>query len=248
MATEDTKKSIDTFKVDPNAWMVTFGDLIMLLLTFFVLLLTMKSMDSGAMKERFQEMAATTGPLEHADMRSGGSVIEGQYAMKKSLVISSNKMLEEVFDLLEGMDRKTLEEHNLEKLRKIINIEQNDRGVVVRMEFDYLFDPGLAEIRSDRYPFLDSLGRLFYNVANDIQIMGHSDNQPVQGGEFESNLELSFYRALSVMFYLTNGVGLKKDRFAAGGYGELRPRHPNDSPENRSKNRRIEFILKRHET
>jgi len=247
MAREGNKKTASEVRVDPNAWMVTFGDLIMLLLTFFVLLLSMKSMDSGAMKEKLQEMAATTGPLEHSDIRSGGSLIEGRYSLKKSLVISNNQMLEEVFDLLEGMDRKRAEEFDLEKLRLLIDINEDDRGVVVSMEFDHLFDSGKAEVRGDRFPLLDSMGRLFQNVVNDILIMGHSDNRPVQGGEFESNFELSFYRAMSVMFYLTEGLGLKPERFAAGGYGDLRPLYPNDSEENRTKNRRIEFILRKQE-
>ena len=247
MAREGNNNAASKATAGPNAWMVTFGDLIMLLLTFFVLLLTMKSMDSGALKEKFQEMSATTGPLEHSDIRSGGSLIEGQYSLKKSLVIKNNQTLEEVFDLLEGIDRKRAEEHHLEKLRQLIDIDEDDRGVVVTMQFDHLFDSGKAEVRSDRFPLLDSMGRLLRNVVNDIMIMGHSDNQPVQGGEFESNFELSFYRAMSVMFYLTEGLGIKPERYAAGGYGDLRPRYPNDSEENRSKNRRIEFILRKQE-
>ncbi len=246
MAREGNNNAASEATADPNAWMVTFGDLIILLLTFFVLLLTMKSMDSGALKEKFQEMSAGHGPLEHADIRSGGSLIEGQYSMKKSLIMKNKQTVEKVLDLLEGIDRKKVEEHHLEKLRQLIDIDEDERGVVVSMKFDYLFDSGKAEVRSDRFPFLDSLGRLFRNAANDILIMGHSDNQPVQGGEFESNFELSFYRALSVMFYLTEGLGLKPKHFASGGYGDLRPRHPNDSEENRSKNRRIEFILRKN--
>ena len=80
MVRETTNKTASEAKVDPNAWMVTFGDLIMLLLTFFVMLLSMKSMDSGALKEKFQELSATTGPMEHADLQSGGSVIETRSA------------------------------------------------------------------------------------------------------------------------------------------------------------------------
>lgn len=247
MATDNDNGAAGETKIDPNAWMVTFGDLIMLLLTFFVMLLTMKSMDAGALKEKFQEMAATTGPLDHADVRAGGSLIEGPYALKKSLVVKNNQTMEEVFDLLEGIDRKRAEEFHLEKLRQLVDIEEDDRGIVLSMEFDHLFESGRAEVRSERFPILDAMGRLFRYVVNDVLIMGHSDNQPVQGGEFESNFELSFYRAMNVMFYLTDGLGIKPDRFAAGGFGDLRPRRPNDSEENRAKNRRIEFILRKQE-
>jgi chemotaxis protein MotB len=234
-------------KIDPNAWMVTFGDLIMLLLTFFVMLLTMKSMDGGHLKERLHDVASTTGPLEHIDIKAGGSFIEGSYDLKKPLIIENSRKFKEVLDLLEGIERKRAGEHHLERLQQLIDIDEDDRGVVVSMECDNLFDSGKAEVRSDRFPLLDSMGRLFRNMVNDIIVMGHSDNQAVGVGEFESNYELSFYRAMSVMFYLTEGLGLKPERFATGGYGDLRPRYPNDSEENRSKNRRVEFIIRKQE-
>ena len=245
MANRKENDAKSQFKADPNAWMVTFGDLIMLLLTFFVLLLTMKSMDAGALKEKFQELAPTSGPLDYADKTSGGSIIKGYYQYKKSIVVSNNNMLEEVLDLLEGIELHTAEEHHLEKLRKVIDIKEDARGIIIVMECDQLFDSGKAEIKPDRFAALDALGKLFRFVVNDVLIMGHTDNQPIQRGAFESNLELSVYRAMSVLFYLTEGLGTKSKRFAAGGYGDLRPRYPNDTEAGRSKNRRVEFILKK---
>ena len=230
---------------DPNAWMVTFGDLIMLLLTFFVLLLTMKSMDAGALKEKFQELAPTSGPLDYADKSSGGSVVKGDYIYKKSIVVKNNNMLEDVLDLLAGIERQSAKEHHLEKLRTKIDIDEDARGIVIVMECDHLFDSGKAEIKSDRFATLDALGKLFRTVVNDVLIMGHTDNQPVRGGAFESNLELSVYRAMSVLFYLTEGLGVQSRRFAAGGYGDFRPKYSNESEAGRSKNRRVEFILKK---
>ena len=97
MARAGNNNTAGEAKIDPNAWMVTFGDLIMLLLTFFVMLLSMKTMDSGALKEKFKELSATTGPMEHADVQLGGSVIEGRYVMRKSLVIKNNQMIEECY-------------------------------------------------------------------------------------------------------------------------------------------------------
>jgi chemotaxis protein MotB len=231
--------------VDPNAWMVTFGDLIMLLLTFFVLLLTMKSMDSGVLKERFQELASTSGPLDFSDSTPGGSIVEGTSVYKRSMVISNNRMLQEMLDLLDGIERQKAEDHNLEELLEIIDIKEDARGVVIVMECDQLFDSGKAEIRSDRFGTLDNIGRLFRNVLNDIHVVGHTDNRPMQGGAFASNLELSAYRALSVVFYLTDGLGLKAKRFSAGGLGDLRPQYSNETDTGRSRNRRVEFVLKK---
>jgi chemotaxis protein MotB len=231
---------------DPNAWMVTFADLIMLLLTFFVLLLTMKSMDSGALKERFQELAPTSGPLDFSDVTPGGSIVQGSSVYKRSMVISNNRALQAMLDLLEGIERQKAKEHHLEELLKIINIKEDNRGVVIVMECDQLFDSGKAEIRSDRFGTLDEIGRLFRYVSNDIHVVGHTDNRPIQGGgAFASNLELSAYRALSVVFYLTGGLGLKAKRFSAGGLGDLLPQYSNETDTGRAKNRRVEFVLKK---
>jgi chemotaxis protein MotB len=231
--------------IDPNGWMVTFGDLIMLLLTFFVMLLTMKSMDSGALRERFQEFAPTYGPLEYSDKTPGGSIIEGTNIYKRSMVISNNKVLREVMDLLEGIEKDKAEEYHLKELQKLIDIKEDNRGVAIVMDCDQLFDSGRAEIRPDRLRTLDAIGRLLRYVLNDVLVVGHTDDRPIQGGPFESNLELSAYRALNVVFYLTQGLGLKANRFASGGMGALRPINSNESEIGRSKNRRVEFVLKK---
>lgn len=231
--------------IDLNGWMVTFGDLIMLLLTFFVMLLTMKTMDSGALKERFQELAPTSGPLEYSDKTLGGSITKGTNIYKRSMVISNNKTLREVLDMLEGIEEQKAEEHPLKELHEIIDIKDDDRGVVIVMECDQLFDSGRAEIRPDKLRTLDAIGRLFYYVVNDVFVVGYTDDRPIQGGPFKSNLELSAYRALSVVFYLTEGLGLKANRFASGGMGALQPRYSNESEIGRAKNRRVEFILRK---
>ena len=245
MAGKNSQQTQSDVTVDPNGWMITFGDLVMLLLTFFVLLLTMKSMDTGALKDRFKEVAETMGPLDYRYVKPGGSLIDGVHLYKRSIVVSNSRTLDEMLDLLEGIERESLEELHLEKLRQIVEVKTDQRGIVIVMEFGHLFDSGKAEIRPGGFAVLDCIGRLFRYVANDIVVMGHSDNQPLNKKEFESNFELSVYRALNVLFYLTEGLGLRAQRFAGGGYGALQPRYPNDSEANRSKNRRIEFILKK---
>ena len=76
-------------KIDPNAWMVTFGDLIMLLLTFFVLLLTMKSMDNKALKEIFKHTAFARGSLEFVETGVGGEVAD-RHGMGQKIVLIRN--------------------------------------------------------------------------------------------------------------------------------------------------------------
>ena len=104
MAGSKNNKSAEGVKADPNAWMITFGDLLMLLLTFFVLLLTMKSMDGGRLKEVFNQFLETHGPLEYNDTSGKPNAIEigpwmKNYPHKYSKLISPVWTQTETFSL-----------------------------------------------------------------------------------------------------------------------------------------------------
>jgi chemotaxis protein MotB len=230
-------------KAGSNAWMVTFSDLTMLLLTFFVMLLSMKSMETGKARELFLH---SEGPLEYvAREKQAENAIEGENILN-AVTITSMEMIDKAINLLEGIEPVPAKEGSVLGLRDIITeVTENERAVIIRLEADALFESGHAEIRGDRLYLLDSVGRLFRHATNDILVMGHTDNIAVSGDRFASNLELSVYRALNVLQYLVDNQGLKPERLAAGGYGDSLPRYPNDSQENRSKNRRVEFILRK---
>ncbi|MBU1168209.1 MAG: OmpA family protein [Proteobacteria bacterium] len=221
-------------QTDPNAWMVTFGDLIMLLLTFFVLLLTMKSMDKRDTNQMFDyfieaEDSADIGPYKPAFRPQ---ISDGEQ-LKPAQHITSNAML-----------KKTLKS-NYYNFRKYYDVHEDERGLVVTLGSEHLFDPGMAEIRPGAVSILDLAGNLLADVSNEVLILGHTDNTPLRHGKFRSNWELSSYRALNVYHYLTEEYGISPGQLAPGGYGDTRPAHPNTSPENRAKNRRVEFILKK---
>ncbi len=227
---------------DPNAWMATFADLVMLLLTFFVLLLTMKSMDAGKVREIF---VRTYGPLDAIMPNQPVEPLDEFHYYFKASVITTTDELEQAIDLLEGVSAIPGREHPVVNLRDLIDISSNEKGVVITLSSDHLFDSGRAAIHPDRLPVLDSIALLFRYAANDILVMGHTDDVPMQDARFASNWELSVYRALSVLYYMTDAAGLKPDRLAAGGFGDCLPRVSNDTPENRARNRRVEFILKK---
>lgn len=227
---------------DPNAWMATFGDLLMLLLTFFVLLLTMKSMNTGKVREIFVN---TSGPLDTIAQSEFVEPIDEFEQYSKSVDITSTQTLEDAIDMLEGINPSPDKKRAIRNLRDLIDVTESEMGVVITLESDQLFDSGDAEIHPSRLEVLDAIAMLFRNATNDVLIMGHTDSIPTRGDRFESNWELSVYRALSVLYYMTDAAGLDPERLAAGGFGDRIPLYPNDTEENRSKNRRVEFILKK---
>jgi chemotaxis protein MotB len=225
--------------------MVTFSDLIMLLITFFVLLLTMKSMDNKSLNDMFRSVQVSRGQLELVDTGSEGDLPALVGAQKKQVVVKNPEVLRQALEAMKGVESLPEEEQAPSDLQRFVDISEDARGVVVTLETDQLFDSGSAEIVPNRLFILERTADLLRNAVNDIHIMGHTDNVSIRGGAFDSNWELSFYRALSVYFYLSDSAGLRPEKLAVGGYGDQMPRVPNDSDANRAKNRRVEFILKK---
>ena len=233
-------------QVDANAWMVTFADLIMLLLTFFVLLLTMKSMDTKEIERKLRYFSNEEGPLEYTETRISGEGADRIGEKQKTVFIEKTKTLQLLLELLEGVATSADRDLENKELKDLLSITEDHRGVVVTIQSDELFDSGKAEIKIDRLHILDAAGDLLKNASNDMLIMGHTDDIPYTGEAFSSNYELSFFRALSVFYHLTDRSGLNNRQLATGGYGDKSPKYTNDTPENRAKNRRVELVLRKN--
>lgn len=257
----------DGLEIDTSLWMVTFGDLLMLLLTFFVLLLSMSSMDTKALKNMFSIFRGAIGALEFSDTEgvkpardilhegAGGSlelpglhelsVLRDRYlrAVKEKKAMNSNglQMLKDI--LIPESDFK--QDDVVKNLKNVVDISQDERGVILTLQDMVLFDSGKAEIKPTAYPLLDWLAEVLYSIPNDVLIMGHTDNVPMRSARYRSNWELSLYRALSVHSYLVENKSLSPERFGVGGYGDLRPLVPNNIRGGQEKNRRVEVIVKR---
>jgi len=90
---------------------------------------------------------------------------------------------------------------------------------------------------------LDAIAPVLRGLPNDISVEGHTDNVPITGGPFASNWELSAIRATTVLRYLVSNDGLPEDRMSATGYADTRPLVPNDTPEHRQQNRRVDIVV-----
>jgi len=227
-------------EIDPNSWMITFADLVMLLLTFFVLLLTMSSMDSKKLKNLMTHFTASTGVLEFA---GAGKVYNlGRFVSKYN---DADSLL--VLDQKHFLTKIKLESNIKNMLKNVNNdvtLSDDERGVALSFHGNILFDPGKTVLRKEAYPALDVIADAIEECPNDILIMGHSDNTPIKAETYGSNWELSAYRGISVLEYFLKEKGLSPSRFSLGGSGSSRPLYPNTSKRNRSLNRRVEIIFK----
>ncbi len=149
-------------------------------------------------------------------------------------------------ELAELRSAKTLLEERLSQEIKDreVKLKMEERGLVITVLAEVLFDSGKATLRKESFPILDKVAEILKEElrAHNIGIEGHTDNQPIKYSGWKSNWELSAHRALSVLHYL-EGKGINPRRLSAIGYGEYRPVASNDTSQGRQLNRRVEIVI-----
>jgi len=217
------------------------------MLTFFVMLLTMSSIDRKALKETFRFLQATPGLIEYSGNGKNSAFADfiNKYSEKRDKTIISQEQLDDL-SRSSGDTGKTLgnAKDAVKNISRFIDLKEDKRGLVLSFQENIFFEPGKTGIRKENYELLDSIAVAVASCSNDILIMGHTDDIPPQRGGYDSNWELSADRGLVVLDYFIKNKRLAPSRFYVGGYGSYRPLFPNDSPEHRSLNRRVEIIFR----
>jgi len=126
-----------------------------------------------------------------------------------------------------------------------IRVGFDERGLVVRVLDQILFDSGKAKLRKEAYPVLEQVAHILNKEVVDqpVAIEGHTDNEPIKHSTWKDNWELSIARARAVLTHLVTEGGVDPSHLSAVGYGEYRPIAPNDTPEGRGANRRVEIVV-----
>ncbi len=213
------------------AWVVTFGDIMSLMLCFFILLLSFSNMDrpsfdkvSGALREAFgaqREIIAFEPPI-------GEQIIAPQ--PQEPVLAGFRQQLTEAF-------REQIKEG-------VITVEGRGDQVTVRMRDSLAFDSGRADLKAGGKAVLDKLGAAFAQTEAVLLIGGHTDNVPLRAdAPFSSNWSLSAARAVTVVEYLAKRHQLPAHRLSAAGYADGEPVASNAMEEGRAQNRRVEFRI-----
>ncbi|MGD6833394.1 flagellar motor protein MotS [Sutcliffiella halmapala] len=225
-------------------WMVTFSDLFMLVLVFFILLFSMSQIDLvkfKAVAESFKETNIldyypSAVPFDHPT----DFTVETESTNNKEEDQTNPQESEQNLEELLYEVQKFLNENDLED---VVLANRTERGIVLVLEEKVLYETAEARILPTAYPFLDKVGTLLTKIPNLVKVEGHTDNRPISTEKFPSNWELSAARASSVIRYLVAEHDLDSERFVAVGYGDTRPIVPNTSSENFQKNRRVEIVI-----
>jgi len=226
---------------DDATWLVTYADLMTIMLVFFVLLYTLAFFEKEqyrhaveTIKVQIEEDENLIGLMElmeipeTADTQITIEDITGLHSREKSL-----------FENITKFARKSKQTDN-------ISTRILDGKIIVSIKGKALFVSGSADVNKAATSIFDEIIQILDDYPEyNINIKGHTDNIPIKSGEFHSNWELSARRAVNVINYFMS-KGIDASRFIAAGYGEYFPRASNDTPQGRAKNRRIEIVLLTH--
>ncbi|MFZ3578241.1 flagellar motor protein MotS [Virgibacillus sp. DJP39] len=235
-------------------WMVTYSDMITLILVFFILLFSMSQINSvkfEVVSESFKnrmifDFYPSSVPMESPaetnnklDNGRNSNEIENPSSEFKPFPNSPRKKEDTLNNLMTEVEQYLAKND----LNNVISASRSERGVVLVLQELILFNSGEAKILSSGKPFLNKMGSLLMKIPNEIKVEGHTDSQPMSSFRYPSNWELSGARASSVVRYLIEENDFDKSRFTIVGYSDTKPLLPNDSDENMEKNRRVEIVI-----
>ena len=220
------------------AWLVTFADLMTLLLSFFVLLLSMSSMDKSILRDVVSHFVGDMGLAP----KKGAGRITTKFEFMDQVIANPAEALNDpqrIKDILfpdevlpEGMARSTLDEN----LQVLVRPE----GIALVLSDGLLFETGESALKDDSRKLLAEFSLFLASVTMPINVSGYTDNVPSSGTD---NYALSAQRAMSVLsFFLEQGFDPR--RFSVSAYADAFPLGDNDTPEGRARNRRVEILLK----
>jgi chemotaxis protein MotB len=253
-ATEEEGSSGPPVEEGAPSWTVTFGDMMSLLLTFFILLFSMSELKMDRFLLAAQSLREAMGGTATETMVDPTGLmpedvdpelmLQAPGASESSQAIDL-ELLESFTDTYLELIASRLEEFVEDAgLEETVKVDREEDGVYLRMETPTLFGSGDAVIAEEGQEMLQVLSQITmeFNVA--VVVAGHADNQPIRSPVYASNWELSAARAAGVARFLVED-GHSPTMVRVESYGEFRPIADNDTPEGRAQNRRVELLFSR---
>ncbi len=226
--------------------MTTYGDLVTLLLCFFILLFSYSVLDVIKFEQIIYSLQGTflreQGILDssrHPSTPEDDAMLDVDKEPALDVDQDAAEIFDEFYEVYLSV-RSFLQDAGLDD---DIKIRYEDRGIVLEMREAVLFDPGRADLKAESLELLHTINTVLQQLPNKILVEGHTDNVPINQPMFPSNWELSVIRATRVVRYLIEQKGLAPERFVASGYGEYNPITTNDTPEGRAHNRRVNIVI-----
>ncbi|MCG8538987.1 MAG: OmpA family protein [Clostridia bacterium] len=217
-----------------NNWMITYSDMITIILCFFIIFFTFSAQEISALYTVKHSLTDEVNKLSNENMQ-----LEQE---KKSLSEALFHITNVESDLSTSNEDFISFLRNNELLEDV-SISEKEKELIIRFKDTVLFDIGSAEITENGYVILGKIGDKLKLIDNNFIVEGFTDNLPINTERFPSNWELSSARAISVVKFFINKKSIDENRISFSGWGERKPIASNSTEEGRAKNRRIEIRI-----
>lgn len=228
-------------------WLLTYADVITLLLIVFVMMFAFSQLDL----KKFEQVKDSFNSVFSSDGNVRVGIFQG---VSKDIKPDPVKVLRikklarlykvPVSDVRQAVNLKnTLQKEFQSTNTQNISLDLNERGLIVSFSGQVLFDLGKSDIRSSMVPALSKVGKVVKDINNPVRIEGFTDNIPIKTSKYPSNWELSTARATAVLRFLVENLKINPKRLSAAGYGEYKPNYPNINEKNRSLNRKVDIVI-----
>lgn len=239
-----------------HPWLITFADLLLVMLVLFVLMFSYSKTDIQKFKsvvhsfQSHSNLYRGSAPADQDDPASDDideDAGDEETTVSKDLedqlaeMIAREERIQEILDFVDAYAK----EHGL---KEKMTVSPTAKGIEVVLPEIMLFPSGQADLLDEAIVFLDDMAPLLAEISNPIEVEGHTDNRPISTVRFPSNWDLSTARANEVIRYLIEEHGLDPKRFKAVGYGEHQPIASNDTEQGKSQNRRVVMVITNEES
>jgi chemotaxis protein MotB len=252
-------------------WLATFADLMSLLMCFFVLLLSFATMDAAKFKQMADSMENAFGvqrDIPALEVPMGTSIIAQHFSPAQTdptpleqIKQSINQQTAKLGISVEDMDevkQKMLQakigeiEDQADKIEGslareigegLVSVETEGLKIIIRINEKGSFPSGAAVLKAGFEPVMEKITGAVNDSVGIVHVAGHTDNIPISTDWYRSNWELAASRSVTVAHFMLNSKGTDPERIVVQGYADTKPLVPNDTAENRAKNRRVEIII-----
>jgi len=223
-------------------WMLTYLDMITLLMAFFCILFAFSQVDAVKFRQVAQSMSISFGSSgssgQNIITNFSGTGIVPQISTDSLITLREDNQFKSIIKLIRDYAVT-------QGLAKSIKTKITERGLEVNLSDSILFETGKADLSPKSLEILDHLANILFKLNTVIRVEGHTDNFPIHTSKYESNWQLSTDRSTNVIMYWLSKYPDQAQNLNAAGYGEYHPVSTNDTPEGRALNRRVEIVVLR---
>lgn len=232
-------------KENGERWLLTYSDMITLLMIFFIIMYASSSTDtikykavSQSFKVAFGGGKSVIGNDAGVDIKTNTAYIDTKSAQAE--LQSAEKIEQNKLNQVKQKVDQYLKDNNMSNT---VTTKIDERGLVISLQDTVLFDTGKADIKPEATSRLIAIGTILNTVDNYIHIEGHADSVPISTYLFESNWDLASKRSNHVIGLFMRQTGIRPERCTATSYAEFRPIADNTTEIGRAKNRRVDIIV-----